>query len=89
MYKENVLQHNPHKEEYDGESAGPFIYTKYAQCDFLLVKKEQVHTILDCEVKMEAAIDSDHYPIYGKLQTNMETGKNINKEDNKEKNTGK
>ena len=58
-------------------------YTKYAQCDYLLVKQEHIRTILDCEVKMEAAKDSDHYQIYGKIQTNMKLGKKKDEEENK------
>ena len=70
-YKEKGPQHNPAREEYEGENTGPFDYSKYAQCDCLLAKKEFVHTVLDCEVKMEGAKDSDHYPIVGKIMTNM------------------
>ena len=51
-YKETVPQHNPEREEYDGEDKGPYDHTKYAQCEYVLTKKEQLHTVIDCEVKM-------------------------------------
>ena len=69
-YKEKVLQHNPEREEYDGDK-GPYDHTKYAQCDYVLTKKEHFHTVLDCEVHMNKAKNTDHYPPAGAIQNNM------------------
>ena len=38
--KEKVPQHNPLRGEYEGENARPFYYKKYAQCDYVLTRKE-------------------------------------------------
>ena len=38
-YKEKVPQHNPAKEEHEGENTGPFDDSKYAKCDYLLAEK--------------------------------------------------
>ena len=50
-YKEKVPQHNPEKEECQGENTGPFDHTKYAQCDFWLVDKTHQCIFKDCETK--------------------------------------
>ena len=47
----------------------------YAQCDYVLMRKEHFHTIMDCEVRIDKATHIDHYPIYGTLKTNMKLGK--------------
>ena len=73
-YKEKVPQHNPEKEEYQGENTGPFDHTKYAQCDFWLVDKTHQCIFKDCETKMEWTRDSDHYPVWAKIQLNKKKG---------------
>ena len=69
-YKEKVPAHNPTREEYQGENTGPYDHTKYAQCDFWLVEKTHRGMLKDCEAKMEWARDSDHYPVWVKIQLN-------------------
>ena len=69
-YKEKVPQHNQEKEEYQGENTGPFDHTKYAQCDFWLVDKTHQCIFKDCETKMEWARDSNHFPVWAKIQLN-------------------
>ena len=64
-------QHNPERPEYDGENLGPFDHTKYAQCDFLLTKQKFSHTIKDCEVRTGSGKNTDPYPIYAEVRTNM------------------
>ena len=38
-YKEKVPEHSPVSELYEGENTGPYDHSKYAQCDYLLIKK--------------------------------------------------
>ena len=69
-YKEKVPQHNPEKPEYQGEDTGPYDHTKYAQCDYWLIDKTHQCMFKDCESKLEWARDSDHYPLWAKIQIN-------------------
>ena len=62
-YKEKVPQHNPGKYEYQGENAGPFDHSKYAQCDYLLISKDHCHTIIDCESRINIA-ENTRIPLY-------------------------
>ena len=71
-YKKKVPQHNPDREEYQGENAAPYDHTKYAQCDdYVLTKIRFSHTVKDCETRINCAKNSDHYPIYADIRTNM------------------
>ena len=78
-YKEKVPQHNPERPEYQGEDTGPYDHTKYAQCDYWLVDKTHQCTFKDCEAKLEWARDSDHYPLFAKIQLNKKRGKKTRK----------
>ena len=69
-YKEKVPQHNPDRPEYQGEDTGPYDHTKYAQCDYWLIDKTHQCMFRDCESKLEWARDSDHYPLWAKIQLN-------------------
>ena len=82
-YKEKVPQHNPDKEEYQGEDSGPYDHTKYAQCDYWLVDKTHQCTFKDCESKIEWARDSDHYPLWAKIQINKKKEENNKHKDQK------
>ena len=64
-------QHNPEREEYDGEDTGPYDHTKYAQCDYIITRKEHFHTIVDCESQINKTKNTDHYPLMCALKTNM------------------
>ena len=86
-YKEKVPQHNPDKREYQGEDTGPYDHTKYAQCDYWLIDKTHQCMFKDCEAKLEWARDSDHYPLWAKIQLNKK--KEAAKTDNKAKGTTK
>jgi hypothetical protein len=72
-YKEKVPAHNKDSEEYEGENTGPYDYTKYAQCDYLLTKQCSKRTILDCETRVDLSRDSDHIPLVAEVKTNMKT----------------
>ena len=86
-YKEKVPQHNPDKKEYQGEDTGPYDHTKYAQYDYWLVDKTHQCMFKDCEAKLEWARDSDHYPLWAKIQLNKK--KEASKKDNKKQGTTK
>ena len=51
---------------------GHMVYTKYSQCGFLLTKEKYTHTVKDCEVRIGSGKNSDHYPIYTEVRTNIE-----------------
>ena len=70
-----VLQHNPEREECDGGDKGPYDHTKYTQCDYVLTKKEQFHSVIVCEVQMSKATNSDLYPLVDTIKTNMKLAK--------------
>jgi hypothetical protein len=70
-YKEKVPAHNKESDQYDGENTGPYDHTKYAQCDYILVKKAFKKTVLDCESRVDLNRDSDHIPIMAEIKTNM------------------
>ena len=84
-YKEKVPARNPTKQEYQGENTGPYNYTKYAQCDFWLVEKTHQGMIKDCESKLEWARDSDHFPVWVKIQLNKKERKGTHPENTSEK----
>ena len=69
-YKEKVPAHNSAREEYQGENTGPYDHTKYAQCDYWFVDKTHRCMIKDRETKMEWTRDSDHFPVWAKIQLN-------------------
>ena len=70
-YKEKVPEHNPESELYQGENTGPYDHSKYAQCDYLLVKKGFQKTVTDCESRVDLAKDTDHIPLVAEIRTNM------------------
>ena len=75
--KEKVPQHNAEREEYEGGNTGLYDYRKYAQCDYIITRKEHFHMFFDCESRVDIAKNTDRFPIYSKLKTNMEMGENI------------
>ena len=70
-YKEKVPEHNPDSELYQGENTGPYDHRKYAQCDYLLVKKGFQKTVADCETRVDLSRDTDHIPMVAEIRTNM------------------
>ena len=74
-YKEKVPEHNPEKPEYQGENTAPFNHSKYAQCDYWLIDETHKCMFLDCESKIKWGYDTDHYPVWGRLQLNKKVGK--------------
>ena len=70
-HKEKVPQHNPDKPENLGGNQGPYDYTKYAQCDYMVTRGKFSHTIKDCEVRIGNEKNSNHYPIYTEIRTSM------------------
>ena len=70
-YKEKVPEHNPESEVYGLENQGPYDHSKYAQCDFLLVRKSFQETAKDCESRVDLNRDSDHIPLVAETRTNM------------------
>ena len=43
---------------------------KYAQCDFLLTKREWLNTIEDVESRIDQARESDNFPIFAQSVLN-------------------
>ena len=70
-YKEKVPAHNKESDQYDGENTGPYDHTKYAQCDYILVKKTFQKTIANCESRVDLNRDSDYIPLVAEVKTNM------------------
>ena len=61
---------------------------KYAQCDYWLVDKTHQCTFKDCETKIEWARDSDHYPLFAKIQLNKKRERKKNTIKKGRQNTG-
>ena len=78
-YQEKVPQHNPDRDKYEGTNKGPYDHTKYAQCDYVLTKKEHFHTVIDCQVQMSKAKNTDHYPLMGTIESTMKLAKTTQK----------
>ena len=74
-YKEKVPGNNPESEEYRGENTAPYDYTKYAQCDYFITKKNWISTVKDCETRVDWFRDSDHIPMAATIMTSMKIRK--------------
>jgi hypothetical protein len=79
-YKEKVPAHNPISEEYQGENTGPYNFSKYAQCDFMVSPKKWNNTVMDCESRVDVYRASVHIPLHAKISTSMKKQNKPNEE---------
>lgn len=56
---------------HDNRNGPPYDYRKYAQCDYILTRKEWNNSVLDCESDIYCPL-SDHFPVTAKIQITLE-----------------